>query len=173
VRTRLRTLEQLMPFATAGELIARNRRRVVTTAPSATARAALSEMEGEDIGFLPVMEGKKLVGVVSERDIARGVILHHRTLVREIMTTRVHTVAAETKLPDCVALMHRERIRHLPVVSGGAVLGVLSVRDLKGSLIERHEPLLRRLHDERATLHGLHVAALDIGIARLTPCARS
>ena len=48
--------------------------------------------------------------------------------------------------------MHRERIRHLPVVSGGAVLGVLSVCDLMGSLIERHERLLRRLHDERVTL---------------------
>jgi CBS domain-containing protein len=80
------------------------------------------------------------------------VILHHRTLVRKIMTTRVHTVAPETKLPECVALMQRERIRHLPVVSAGAMLGVLSVRDLTGSLIERHERLLRRLHDERVTL---------------------
>ena len=141
-----------MPFGTAGELIARNRRKLVTTTPSATARAALSEMEKKDIGFMPVLEGGKLVGVVSERDIARGVILHRRTLVREIMTTRVHTVAPETKVPECVALMHRERIRHLPVVSGGAVLGVLSVRDLTGSLIERHERLLRRMHDERVTL---------------------
>jgi CBS domain-containing protein len=152
VRARLRTLEQLMPFATAGELIAHNHRRLVTTAPSATAHTALSEMERKDIGFLPVLEGKKLVGVVSERDIARGVILHHRTLVREIMTTRVHTVAPETKLPECVALMQRERIRHLPVMSAGAMLGVLSVRDLTGALIERHERLLRRLHDERVTL---------------------
>ena len=141
-----------MPFATAGELIARNRQPLVTTTPSATALAALGEMEEKDIGFLPVLEGEKLVGVVSERDIARGVVLHHRLLVREIMTTRLHTVAAETHLPQCVALMHREHIRHLPVVSGGAVLGVLSVRDLTGSLIERHERLLRRLHDERATL---------------------
>ncbi len=149
MRTRRRTLE---PFGTAGELIAHKRRRLVTTAPSATARAALSEMEGKDIGFLLVLEGKTLVGVVSERDIARGVILHRRMLVRELMTTRVHTVAPETKVPECVALMHRERIGHLPVVSCGAVLGVLSVRDLTGSLIERHERLLRRMHDERVTL---------------------
>jgi signal-transduction protein with cAMP-binding, CBS, and nucleotidyltransferase domain len=51
-----------------------------------------------------------------------------------------------------VTLLHRSRIRHLPVASGGTVHGVLSVRDLMGSLIERHERLLRRLHDERATL---------------------
>ena len=66
-------------------------------------------MEEKDIGFLPVLEAEKLVGVVSERDIARGVILHHRTLLREIMTTDVHTVALETKVPECLVLMHRER----------------------------------------------------------------
>ena len=141
-----------MPFATAGELIAHNRQPLVSVPPSATAHGALREMEEKDIAFLPVLEGEKLVGVVSERDIARGVILQHRTSVREIMTTRVHTVAPETKVPDCVMLMHRSRIRHLPVASGGTVHGVLSVRDLMGSLIERHERLLRRLHDERATL---------------------
>jgi len=86
-----------MPFPTAGELITHNRRRLVTTVPSATAHTALREMERENIGFLPVLEGKKLVGVVSERDIVRGVSLHHRTLVREIMATRVQTVAPKTR----------------------------------------------------------------------------
>jgi CBS domain-containing protein len=152
VHARLRSLEQLMPFATAGELIAQLGQRLVSVSPGTTARDALREMEENDIAFLPVLEARKLVGVVSERDIARGVILQHRATVREIMTTRVHTVAPETKLPECVMLMHREHIRHLPVASGGAVLGVLSVRDLMGSLIERHERLLRRLHDERVTL---------------------
>ena len=65
-------------------------------------------MEEKDIGFLPVLEGEKLVGVVSERDIARAVILYHRMLVREIMTARVHTVAPETKVPECLVLMHHE-----------------------------------------------------------------
>ena len=68
------------------------------------------------------------------------------------MTTRVHTVAPETKLPECVTLMHRSRIRHLPVMAAERVAGVLSVRDLMGSLIERHERLLRRLQEERVTL---------------------
>jgi CBS domain-containing protein len=152
VRARLRSLEQLMPFTTVGELIAAKRQPLVSVEPGATARAALRVMEEKDIGFLPVLDEEKLVGVVSERDIASGVILQHRTAVREIMTTRVHTVAPETKLPEGVMLMHREHIRHLPVVSRGAVLGVLSVRDLMGSLIERHERLLRRLHEERTTL---------------------
>ena len=106
--TRLRSLEQLMPFATAGELLMQKRQSVVAIAPGATAIAALREMEEKDIGFLPVLEGGKLVGVVAERDIARGV------------TERV--------------------------------AGVLSVRDLTGSLIERHERLLRKLNEERVTL---------------------
>ena len=141
-----------MPFATAGELVAENCRPVVSIAPGATALAALTEMEQNDIAFLPVLEGQALVGVVSDRDIARGVMLRHRAAVHEIMTTRVHSVAPDSKVPECVALMHRERIRHLPVVSRGSVIGVLSVRDLMGSLIERHERLLRRLDAERVTL---------------------
>ena len=68
------------------------------------------------------------------------------------MTARVHTVAPEAKIPECVMLMHEKAIRHLPVVSGGKVVGVLSVRDLMGALIERHERLLRRLQEERLTL---------------------
>lgn len=109
-------------------------------------------MEENDIGFLPVINGGKLVGVLSERDIARGMVLHHRTGVGEVMTTRVHTVTPETPAPECITLMHTCRIRHLPVVSSSSVLGVLSVRDLMGALIERHERLLRRLHDERVSL---------------------
>ena len=64
-----------MPFATAGELVANRPRPLVSVAPGATARAALRVMEENDIGLLPVLEEGKLVGVVSERDIARGVIL--------------------------------------------------------------------------------------------------
>ena len=126
------------------------RQLVVMAAPGTTVVAALREMEEKDIAFLPVLEGHKLVGVV--RDIARGVILHSRTLVCDIMTTDVHTVAPETKVPDCLTTMYRARIRHLPVMAAERVAGVLSVRDLTGSLIERHERLLRRLHDERMTL---------------------
>jgi CBS domain-containing protein len=152
MRTRRRTLDQLMPFATAGELLARNDQHLVTTSPGATARSALAQMEERQIGFLPVLERGKLVGVLSELDIARGVILHQRTMVREIMTTRAHTVTPDTKVPECLVIMQRERIRHLPVVKGGTVLGVLSVRDLTASLVERHERLLRKFHDERVTL---------------------
>jgi len=150
--TRLRSLEQLMPFATAGELLAKKGRPLIAISSGATVLGALHLMHREDVGFLPVLDELKLAGVLSERDVARGGMLEQRVFVREIMTTRVHTVAPEARVSDCAMLMHRERIRHLPVVSGERVLGVLSVRDLMASLIERHERLLRRLHDERVTL---------------------
>ena len=86
--------------------------------------------------------------MLSERDIVRGASLQHPTFVRDIMTTRIHTVAPDAKVPECLTVMHREHIRHLPVMSGDTIQGVLSVRDLTGSLIERHERLLRRLEEE-------------------------
>jgi CBS domain-containing protein len=150
--SRLRSLEQLMPFATAGELLMQKQQSVVFVAPGTTAVAALREMEEKDIAFLPVVEGGKLVGVVAERDIARGVILHRRTLVADVMSTEVYTVEPETRVPECLSVMHGARIRHLPVMAAGRVAGVLSVRDLTGSLIERHERLLRKLDEQRVTL---------------------
>jgi CBS domain-containing protein len=100
VQARLRSLEQLMPFATAGELLAEKRQLLVSISPGATALAALPEMEQKDIAFLPVLEGELLVGVVSERDITRGVLLRQRTAVRDIMITQVHTVAPEARVPS-------------------------------------------------------------------------
>ena len=145
-----------MPFATAGELIARKRAGVVSVSPDATALAAIQTMAQKDVGLLVVLENKQLVGVLSERDCARRLVLEGRsakdTAVRSVMTTQLYTVAPEAKIPECITLMHEKGIRHLPVAEAGQVLGVLSVRDLMGALIERHERLLRRLHEERLTL---------------------
>jgi CBS domain-containing protein len=141
-----------MPFATAGELLAQKQRLLVTVTPSTGAGEAGRLMREHDIGFLPVLEGGKLVGVVSERDLVRGVHLARPTFVAEVMTNRVHTVGPEAKVPECFAIMDREHIRHLPVVNGDTIEGVLSIRDLAGSLVERHERLLRNLQQERIAL---------------------
>jgi CBS domain-containing protein len=124
--------------------------------PGTTVLAAMQRMAQEDIGFLVVLDGARLAGVVSERDCARKVLLGQRAvqdvMVRDVMTTSVITVPPEQKIPACVRLMHEKAIRHLPVMRGNEVAGVLSVRDVMGALIERHEGLLRRLAEERLTL---------------------
>jgi predicted transcriptional regulator len=152
MRIRLRSLEQLLPLPTAGELVAHTCRALVSVSQTTSAREALRAMEEHDIGFVPVVDGEALVGVVSERDIARGVILHQRAVVRDVMVTRIHTVPADAELSDCMTVMHATRVRHLPVMNGNAVLGVLSVRDVMGALLERDERLLRQLQDERVML---------------------
>lgn len=139
-----RALEPMMPFATAAQLLARRPRPLVTISPESGAGAAARLMKEHDIGFLPVVEGDRLVGVLSERDMVRGVSVQRPTFVREIMKAPIHTIAPEADVHECLTVMHRERIRHLPVASGGVIHGVLSVWDLAGSLLERHERLLRR-----------------------------
>jgi CBS domain-containing protein len=157
VRMPLTSMEQLLPFPTAGELLERRKTQVISVSPETTVLAAIQSMADEDIGFLPVLDGTRLVGVVSERDCARRVLLRQlpaaATPVRAIMTSEVESVGPEAKVPECIIRMHASGVRHLPVVRGGQLLGVLSVRDFMGALIERHERLLRKLHEERLTLH--------------------
>jgi CBS domain-containing protein len=137
-------------------LLAKKKDAVVSVPPDTTVLAAMQLMAKKDIGFLPVVDNGTLAGVLSERDCARRVVLQElpaaTTTVREIMTAQVHSVAPQSKIPECIMLMHAKGIRHVPVVSRNAVIGVLSVRDLMGTLIERHERLLRRFSEERLTL---------------------
>ena len=148
--TRMRSLEQLMPFATAGELLMQKRRSLVVIAPGTTAVAALREMEKKDIAFLPVVEGGKLVGVIAERDIARGVILHSRTLVRDIMTT-TSTWRRKLRcgLPGACTASHPP----LPVMARSESPAA-SVRYFMGSRIARHGAC-SQADDERVTCYFL------------------
>ena len=115
-----------------GELLAKKPRPLVAVSPGTTVLAALREMNEQHVALLVVLDKDALAGVVAERDVARRVVLEQRsakdTAVRDIMTTRVHTVAPESKVPECVMLMHREGIRHLPVVSAGKVQGAFGAR---------------------------------------------
>lgn len=145
-----------MPFATAAELVAKKRPPFVSVAPDESVFVAMERMNETQAGLLVVIEREQLVGVVSERDCARAVVLRsvepRATPVRDVMTRSVHTAPPDCKIPECIMLMHDRNIGHLPIVAQGRVRGVLSVRDLMGSLIERHERLLRRLQEERLTL---------------------
>ncbi|SDP44676.1 CBS domain-containing protein [Ralstonia sp. 25mfcol4.1] len=117
--------------------------------PTATVYAALQLMADKGIGALLVMEHDKIVGILSERDYARKVILMQRTsretLVKEIMTTAVIYVRAEQSTDDCMALMTRHRLRHLPVMEGDRLMGMLSIGDLVNDIISEQRFTIEQL----------------------------
>lgn len=110
---------------------------------------AIKMMAEKGIGALLVMDGEQLTGILSERDYARKVILQGRssrdTAVREIMTDKVFSTNPERSVEECMALMTEKRIRHLPVVNSGAVIGVLSIGDLVKAKIEEQEFQIKQL----------------------------
>lgn len=110
---------------------------------------ALKLLADHEVGALVVMDGPALVGVVSERDYTRKVALQGRnsreTRVAEIMTRQVVVVTPRTGTRDCMVLMREKRIRHLPVVDDGTVLGMLSIRDLMADIIDDHELTIQQL----------------------------
>jgi CBS domain-containing protein len=123
--------------------------------PGEPVLAAIRKMAEHHIGALLVMTGDKLVGIVSERDYARKVVLLGRssteTKVDSIMTSKVITVNPRQDANDCMRLMTDKRIRHLPVVSGDRVVGVLSIGDLVRAVIEEQE---RTIADLETYIHG-------------------
>jgi CBS domain-containing protein len=112
---------------------------VHSIAPDASVYDAIARMDEQKVGALFVIEDSHLVGVISERDYSRKVILQHRaskeTLVREIMTTPVMYVETSTPLTECMRIIDRERVRHLPVMEAGKVVGVVSIGDVVRTII--------------------------------------
>lgn len=142
------------PTRTAHQLLARKTgARVHGVAPDVPVLAALQVLADNDIGAVVVLEQDRLVGILSERDYARRVELRGRTAattpVRDIMTSEVIHVTPEHTADQCMALMHEKRIRHLPVVEGGRVVGVLSSRDVLEEVIDEEARLIRELERER------------------------
>jgi CBS domain-containing protein len=117
--------------------------------PEATVLDALRLMEQKNIGALLVMRGGSLAGIFSERDYARRMILHGRsskeTLVREVMTSDVFVISPDTTSGECMVHMTDRHIRHLPVVEGGRVVGVISIGDVVRSVIEDLRFTVRQL----------------------------
>lgn len=122
---------------------------VWSIAPDATVYQALELMAEKDIGALLVMEQGKLVGILSERDYARKVILKGKfskdTLVREIMTETVFGVRPEQTIEECMALMTNQRVRHLPVITNDQVIGIISIGDVVKALISDQAFLIQEL----------------------------
>jgi CBS domain-containing protein len=131
------------------DILAVKGRDVWSIGPNASVYDAMKLMADKGIGALLVMEGAKLVGIISERDYARKVILQGRssrtTSVHEIMTTRVAYAEPEQNIEECMALMTEIRIRHLPVIEAGEVRGVISIGDLVKSIIAEQKFIIEQL----------------------------
>ena len=117
--------------------------------PGASVYEAMKLMADKEIGSLMVMEGTKLVGVISERDYARKVILEGRssrtTEVREIMTSRPVCAEPEQNIEECMVVMTEKRVRHLPVMDEEELVGVISIGDLVKSIIDEQKFIIEQL----------------------------
>jgi CBS domain-containing protein len=120
---------------TLKQLLAGKRRPLAVVAPTDSVFHALTLMAQHDVGALLVLEGEQLVGIFSERDYARKIILHGKTsketLVREIMSDKVAYVTPAATIDECMALMTEKHFRHLPVLTDdGTVVGMVSIGDM-------------------------------------------
>jgi|SRR5215510_202894 len=131
------------------DILAVKGQAIYSIAPDASVYDAMKQMADKGIGALLVMESEKLVGVISERDYARKVILLGRssrsTQVKEIMTSHVLYAQPQQNIDECMAIMTEKRVRHLPVVDAGKVIGVISIGDLVKSIITEQKFIIEQL----------------------------
>ena len=124
-------------------------RNVISISPDVNVIEALKLMAKENIGAVVVLQGDNLVGILSERDYARKVVLEGKTSsstkVSEIMTTKVITIEESQKVDDCMNMMTENHIRHLPVISGGKVLGLISIGDVLKQVMQQQKDLIEQL----------------------------
>ncbi len=122
---------------------------VFSISPDASVYTALMLMAEKRVGALLVIENEELVGVISERDYARKVILRGKaskeTSVRDIMSSKVYYVGPDHRIEECMALMTEKSIRHLPVLDDGNLLGVVSIGDIVKAVISEQEFIIDRL----------------------------
>jgi len=122
------------------QLLAFKHSGVITIPPEASVLNALQMMADHNVGALPVVQAERLVGIFSERDYARKVVLlgknSTQTSVSEIMSEKVFTVDPDSTVEDCMHMMSDKRIRHLPVLEGSKLVGILSIGDLVKTIIQ-------------------------------------
>jgi CBS domain-containing protein len=131
------------------QIVAEKGAEVFTVRPDDNVFDAVRIMADRQVGALPVVEGGKLIGILSERDCARKLLLSdgsaRATTVREIMTERVVAVEASEPAESCMVIMTEQRIRHLPIMKEGALVGILSIGDLMKATLEEQQFTIRQL----------------------------
>jgi CBS domain-containing protein len=124
---------------------------VFAVPPDASVRDAVRTMGDNDIGVLVITRGENVVGIISERDIARKIILNDTspvtTPVSDIMTTEIITVTPDKSIDECMALMSSKHIRHLPVTDGKKLVGLISIGDVVKATITEKEQLIKELQN--------------------------
>lgn len=140
---------------TIRKILSEKGNEVWSTTPNATVYEALQLMAEKDVGALPVLENKKLVGIFSERDYARKVILlgktSKKTFVHEIMTPHVVFATPDMTNDQGLAIMSARRIRHLPVMDNEEMIGMVSIGDLVRSIMSEQKEMIAQL--EQYILH--------------------
>lgn len=134
---------------TVKQLLEGKRHKLITVSPRETVFDALKKMADNDVGALIVLDGERLIGVFSERDYARKIILHGKssrdTVVHEIMTANVISVRPAQTVEDCMGLMTDKRIRHLPVLDEGKVVGIVSIGDVVKEMLSEQKFIIEQL----------------------------
>ena len=152
----LRRPEEILAYRPLRQILGSEPWALWTVGPADNVLTALRVMADKNIGFLVVLERGAIVGVLSERDCVRHVIVANRspeiTPVADVMIRNVVTVELDHAFADCLRLMHQHRIRHLPVVAGNKTVAVVSIRDLLGEAVRHHEKIIGALERERLTI---------------------
>jgi len=136
---------------TVAQLLRTKGHQVLSVPPDIPVFEALEVMAEKNVGALLVLEGERLVGIFSERDYARKVILKGKaskeTPVREIMSSHVLYIRPEQTIEDCMALMTDKRVRHLPVMEAEKLVGVISIGDVVKAVIAEQEFMIEQLQN--------------------------
>jgi CBS domain-containing protein len=137
------------------ELLKKRDATVYSLASDLSVFDALKQLADHNVGAMMVIDQSRLVGVFSERDYTRKIALAGKsskdTKVRDIMTAKVLSVSPQTRTHECMTLMSTNKIRHLPIVDGDKVLGMISIRDIMNDIIADHEHTISQLQSYIST----------------------
>jgi CBS domain-containing protein len=152
----LRRPEEILSYRSLRQILAAKPKALWTVGPKDSTLSAMHLMAEKNIGLVVVVEKGAIVGVLSERDCVRRLVLAGKspeaTPVADIMVRDVVKADVTSTFADCLKLMHEHRIRHLPVVENGALIGVVSIRDLLSEAVAHHEKVIGELERERLTM---------------------